>query len=111
ELFRMKALGSQTPRLIQRDAGVVADVHVVVVDARRPLAGEIDLSACRPARERQQEENQRGSFVRHGVGSHPDASGSFLKCACMISGSIRYCGSVTIVVTTSQVFLEYGSEN
>src|SRR5258705_6367427 len=105
ELFRMKALRSQTPRLVQRDAGVVADVHMVVIDAWRPLTGEIDLSARRPAREREQQENQRGSFVRHGVGSHPDASGSFLKCACMRRGSIRYCGSVIIVVTTSQGFL------
>src|SRR5438046_1279326 len=110
ELFRMKALRPETSRLVERDPGVVADVHVVVVHARRPFAGEIDLGDCRPARERQQQK-QRGSLARHGVGSHPDASGIFLKCACMMSGSIRYRGSVTIVVTTSQMFFVYGSEN
>src|ERR1041385_6003320 len=111
ELIRMPALRPQPSRLVDGDARVIADVHVRVVDTRRPLAGEIDLRERRPARECKQQENQRGSFARHGVGSHPDASGSFLKCACMMSGSIRYCGSVTIVVTTSQVFLVYGSEN
>src|SRR5262245_61031006 len=110
ELVRMPALRPQSSRLVDRDARVVADVHVRVVDTRRPLACQIDLRMRGPADEQEEQKNQRGSFALHDVGSHPDASGSFLKCACMMSGSIRYCGSLTSVVTTSHVFLVYGSE-
>ena len=108
--FRMPALGSQASRFIEGDARVVANIHVVVVNPRRPLAGEIDLGARGSARKckssRQQtlwSSFQRGSLARHGVGSHPEASGIFLKCAWVMRGSMRYCGSVTTVVTTSQV--------
>src|SRR5215510_7084125 len=110
ELIRVPALRPQSSRLVDRNARVVADVHMRVIDTRRPLACQIDLRTHRPAREQKEQKNQRGSFALHGVGSHPDASGSFLKCACMRSGSIRYCGSLTIVVTASHVFLVYGSE-
>src|SRR5687768_4895550 len=98
-LVGMPRFGSEAARLIQRDAGVVADIYVRVVNPRRPLAGEIDLGAGGPARyeENKEQQNreshlgvpQRGSSARHGVGSHPDASGSFLKCACMMRGSMR----------------------
>src|SRR5262245_26555306 len=110
ELIGMPALRSQSCRLSDRDTRVVTDVHMSVVDARRPLACQIDLCTRGSARGEEKQKNQRGSFALHGVGSQPDASGSFLKCACMRSGSIKYCGSVTIVVTASQVFLVYGSE-
>src|ERR1700691_4220641 len=42
-----------------------------------------------------------GYFASHGVGFHPAASGNFLKCVLVMNGCVRYCGSVTIVVTTS----------
>src|SRR5207247_7900691 len=107
ELFRMEALGPEAARFIEWDARVVADIHGLVVNPGRPLAGEINLCAGQTAREHHQEESQnkshRGSSTRHGVGSHPELSGSFLKCAWVMSGSMRYCGSVTTAVTASQV--------
>ena len=47
------------------------------------------------------QERYRGCSARHGVGSHPDASGIFLKCVVVTNGCVRYRGSVTIEVTTS----------
>src|SRR2546427_7907257 len=103
----MPALGSQASRVIEWDSRVVANIHGLVINPGRPLAGEINLGAGRPARQHHQQERQnkshRGSSTRHGVGSHPELSGSFLKCAWVISGSMRYCGSVTTDVTASQV--------
>jgi hypothetical protein len=40
-------------------------------------------------------------FASHGEGFHREASGIFLKCVLVKKGWNRYCGSVTIVVTTS----------
>ena len=59
ELLRMPALGSQAPRFVERDARVVADIHRLVVNPRRPLAGEIDLCAGRPARSSTTRSEQR----------------------------------------------------
>ena len=142
----MPALSPQPPRLVDGDSGIVAHVHSVVVNPRRPLAGNVRLGLCRPARQHHEEQqkrqnrhrfalhlceshplilspnacsraavhsgpDQRGSSARHCVGSHPEASATFLKCACVKSGSTRYCGSVVTVVTVSQVLFVYGSVN
>ncbi len=40
-------------------------------------------------------------FAVHGVGSHFDPSASFLNCELTVNGCRRYCGSSTIVVTSS----------
>src|SRR5687768_6247099 len=49
------------------------------------------------------EPHHRGSSTRHGVGSQPDRSGIFLNGYVVAYGCVRYCGSVTIEVTTSQL--------
>src|SRR5262249_20692229 len=40
--------------------------------------------------------------ARHASGCQEDPSGSFLKCELVKKRPVRYCGSCTIVVTTSQ---------
>src|SRR5438128_693315 len=40
-------------------------------------------------------------FAEQGVGFQPEASGSFLKFVLVVNDWLRYCGSSTIVVTTS----------
>src|SRR5687768_4005197 len=42
-------------------------------------------------------------LTAHGCGSHFDPSASFLKWLVVTQGVFRYCGSVTIVVTTNQL--------
>src|SRR5688572_2901181 len=110
---------SEAPFLVERHTRVIPDVHMSVVVPRPPFAGEVHLRMYRATGHQQQQEQrdrhshlalpQHGSLARQSVGSHPEASSSFLKCECMMSGSLRYCGSITTVVTSSQVLRVYGS--
>ncbi len=39
----------------------------------------------------------------HASGFHGELSGIFLKCVLVINGVVKYCGSFTSVLTTSQM--------
>ena len=51
-----------------------------------------------------------GWSARQGVGSQPDAFGSFLNATLVRYGCVKYCGSLTTLSTTSHVS-PFGSEN
>ena len=51
ELVRVPRHRPQTPFLVDRHPGVVADVHMGVVVPRTPFAGKIDLRVRRGARD------------------------------------------------------------
>ena len=76
----LNLLGEREPEIVHR--------HRIVLDVfsrqRRPLAGEVELRKGRARRkhhEQQRTDNAPGYQVdEHGVGSHLEPSGSFLKC-------------------------------
>src|SRR3954471_18190477 len=100
----------QGPRagLVGEGKPEVVHGHRIVLDVfgpqGRPRAGKLELRR-RPARCKHDEqkctERAAGYQVEeHGVGSHLEPSGSFLKCGLTMYGPVRYSGSSTIVVTS-----------
>jgi hypothetical protein len=62
----------------------------------RPPAGQLGLTVSRKY-------TACGSYLaEHASGFQGALSGSFLKCVLVINGTLRYCGSFTSVLTTSQ---------
>src|SRR5262249_4665434 len=70
----------------------------------RPRAHEFELRgrlACCKNGEKQRDSRASGyQLDEHGVGSHLEPSGSFLKCGLTMYGPVRYTGSSTTVVTS-----------
>src|ERR1041385_5756629 len=106
---------ADAPFLVERNARVINGHRVaaqILTTRLRPGAGKLRL---RKRRRRQHEGEYRaehapervgagfsrpGSYqALHGVGSHFDASVSFLKCELTMYGRCRYCASSTTVVT------------
>src|SRR5438445_8291662 len=55
----MPTLRSQPPRFIEWNSGIVAHIHPIVVNPRRPLAGYIRLGPSRPRRQQHEQEQKK----------------------------------------------------
>src|SRR2546427_13202984 len=55
----MPTLRSQPSRFIEWNSGIVAHIHAIVVNPRRPLAGYIRLGPGRPRRQHHEQEQKK----------------------------------------------------
>src|SRR6185436_14047739 len=102
--------GARAAFVGQRQAQVVHGqrivLHVLGAD-RPPRAGELELRrrAAGAEQDHQQAEPDDGHGAacyqvdEHGVGSHFEPSGSFLKCGLVTYGAFKYTGSSTTMLT------------